>query len=91
MFYVFYYLYAIPLQLVQGSPSTALPVPIHFAQTTSLVIELFPFPLQTMQGTLAPKGFLPVPAQKTQGLKGAFISTTANPLQTWHFEISESN
>jgi hypothetical protein len=82
MFYFIYYLYAIPLQLVQGSPSTARPVPMHFSQTISLVIELCPFPLQTMQGTLAPKGFLPVPEQKTQALNGAFMSTVASPLHT---------
>jgi hypothetical protein len=82
MFYFFYYLYAIPLQLVQGSPSTARPVPMHFSQTTSLVIELCPFPLQTIQGTLAPNGFLPDPEQKIQVLNGASISTIAAPLHT---------
>jgi len=67
---------------MQGSPSAALPVPIHFKQINSLVIEIFPFPLQTMQGTRAPKGFLPFPAQKTQLLNGTSISTSPDPLHT---------
>jgi hypothetical protein len=82
MIYFFYYLYPTPLQVIQGSPSTARPVPVHFKQTTSLVIELLPFPLQTMQGILAPKGLIAIPEQKTQTLKGASISTIADPLHT---------
>jgi hypothetical protein len=82
MIYFFYYLYAVPLQVVQGSPSVARPVPIHFAQSNSLVTVLLPFPLQTMQGTLAPRGLVPVPEQKTQILNGASISTLESPLHT---------
>jgi len=75
---------------MQGSPSAALPVPLHFSHITSLVIELLPLPLQTIQGTFAPSGFFPVPEQKTHSLNGSSISTTPNPLHTWHCENFES-
>jgi hypothetical protein len=47
-------------------------------------------PPQTMQVTLAPRGFLPEPAQKTHGLMGSCISTSPVPLQTRQCEICES-
>jgi hypothetical protein len=58
----------VPLHRVQGSPSDALPVPVHLLQIISPVLELLPLPPQTMQVTLAPSGFFPVPEQKTHSL-----------------------
>jgi hypothetical protein len=43
-----------------------------------------------MHGTLAPRGFLPVPEQKTHSTVGSSTSTFPVPLQTWQPDIAES-
>jgi len=50
----------------------------------------FPFPPQTMQGTLAPSGFLPDPAQKTHAMTGSCTETKPVPSQTRQTDIGES-
>jgi hypothetical protein len=81
----------LPLHLEQGSPSLAFPVPLHWVHLVLLSQWLIPFPPQTMQETLAPKGFLPVPPQKTQLFIGSSISTMPVPLQALHCEFGESS
>jgi hypothetical protein len=49
-----------------------------------------PLPPQTMQGTLAPSGFLPDPEQNTHLICGSSVSTAPDPLQTWQLETGES-
>jgi len=49
-----------------------------------------PFPPHTIQVTLAPSGFLPVPEQKTQAIAGSVTSTCPVPSQTWQDDIAES-
>jgi hypothetical protein len=44
-----------------------------------------------MHGTLAPKGFLPVPLQKTQLIIGSDTSVCPDPLHTMQSEMEESN
>lgn len=82
--------YPFPPQRVQGRPSVAFPVPKHRAHCTVFSKRFIPFPAHTMQGTLAPSGFFPVPEQKTHFFAGSSTITLPVPLQTRQFEIGES-
>jgi len=77
-----YQLKPTPLQRVQDKPSLHFPVPLHKWQIVVLSQKLLPFPLHTMHGTLAPRGFFPVPEQKTQDIAGSSTSTCPVPSQT---------
>lgn len=79
-----------PPQRVQGRPSPDFPVPLHCLQGVLISVWRLPFPPQTIHGTLAPKGFLPDPAQNLHFIKGSSTSTTPVPLQTKQCEIVES-
>jgi hypothetical protein len=52
---------------------------------------LFPLPLQTIQATLAPNGFLPEPPQKTHFFSGVSISTSPLPLQTRQSDMGDNS
>ncbi len=48
-------------------------------------------PLHTIQATLAPSGFFPVPPQKTHFFAGVSISTCPLPLQTRQSDIGDKS
>jgi hypothetical protein len=81
----------LPLQLKQGKPTLSFPVPLHGLQIIVIEQKLLPFPPHTIQGTLAPSVFLPVPEQKTQVTEGSSTSTRPVPSQTKQSDIGESN
>ena len=83
-------LYPLPPQRVHGRPSLDFPDPLHWIHFVLLSQWLFPFPPHTMQETLAPSGFLPVPEQKTHLFIGSLTSTRPVLLQTWQCDIGES-
>jgi hypothetical protein len=67
-----------------------LPVPLHERQARSLSQWLTPFPPQTMQEILAPRGLIPVPLQKTHFFTGSSTSTLPLPLHTRQHDKAES-
>jgi len=80
-----------PLHFVQGNLSFARPLPLHAAQTAFPELCTIPFPRHTMQETLAPNGFLPVPEQKVHFISGFSISTAPVPWQTRQKDSSENS